>query len=64
MMSTSLSGMVAGGGVGAAGGYGGVVSGFGGENGRMMTHNFPKVGAHGLPCMGKASGLSLTSTGM
>lgn len=64
MMSTSLSGMVAGGGVGAAGGYGGGASGFGGENGRMVTHNFPKVSAQGLPCIGKASGLGLTSTGM
>ncbi|XP_041807505.1 glutamate receptor 1b [Chelmon rostratus] len=50
MMSTSLGGMVA--------------SGLGGENGRVMAHDFPKTGAHGLPCMSKAAGLGLSSTGM
>ncbi|GAA6226188.1 glutamate receptor 1-like [Lates japonicus] len=51
MMSTSLGGM--------AGGPGG-----GGENGRVVAHDFPKAGAQGLPCMSKAAGLGLSSTGM
>ncbi|XP_035797495.1 glutamate receptor 1-like isoform X3 [Amphiprion ocellaris] len=63
MMSTTLGGMaVAGGGV-AAGGLGGA-SGLGGENGRVVAHDFPKAGAQGLPCMSKAAGLGLSSTGM
>ncbi|XP_068587699.1 glutamate receptor 1-like isoform X2 [Cebidichthys violaceus] len=62
-----------GGGGGVAGGYGGGggggggrggASGLGGENGRVVTHDFPKSGAQGLPCMSKASGLGLSSTGM
>ncbi|XP_034406272.1 glutamate receptor 1-like [Cyclopterus lumpus] len=51
-MSTSLGGMVGGGGGG------------GGENGRVVTHSFPKAGAQGLPCMSKAAGMGLSSTGM
>uniref|UniRef100_A0A8C4DXF8 Glutamate receptor n=1 Tax=Dicentrarchus labrax TaxID=13489 RepID=A0A8C4DXF8_DICLA len=39
-------------------------SGLGGENGRVVAHDFPKAGAQGLPCMGKAAGLGLSSTGM
>uniref|UniRef100_A0A1A7WDE8 Glutamate receptor, ionotropic, AMPA 1b n=2 Tax=Iconisemion striatum TaxID=60296 RepID=A0A1A7WDE8_9TELE len=54
MMSTSLGGM--------AGGAG--ASGLEGENGRVMAHDFPKSGAQGLPCMSKAAGLGLSSTGM
>ncbi|KAK9536994.1 hypothetical protein VZT92_006733 [Zoarces viviparus] len=57
-----------GGGGGVAGGYGGGgrggASGLGGENGRVVTHDFPKSAAQGLPCMSKASGLGLSSTGM
>ncbi|KAM6984038.1 glutamate receptor 1-like isoform 2-T2 [Tautogolabrus adspersus] len=54
----------AGGGV-AAGGFGGVgVSVLGGENGRVVAHDFPKAGAQGLPCMSKTTGLGLSSTGM
>lgn len=72
MMGTSLGGMVGGGGAGggggaamAAGGYGGGgASGLGGENGRVVAHDFPKAGAQGLPCMSKAAGLGLASTGM
>lgn len=69
MMSTSLGGVagVGGGGGVAAGGYGGGgggASGLGGENGRVVTHDFPKSGAQGLPCMSKAGGLGLSSTGM
>uniref|UniRef100_A0A671TP22 Glutamate receptor, ionotropic, AMPA 1b n=1 Tax=Sparus aurata TaxID=8175 RepID=A0A671TP22_SPAAU len=48
MMSTSLVG----------------ASGLGGENGRLVAHDFPKAGGQGLPCMSKASGLGLSSTGM
>lgn len=70
MMSTSLGGMVGGGAGGGGGaavgsfGGGGGASGLGGENGRVMAHDFPKTGAHGLPCMSKAAGLGLSSTGM
>lgn len=67
MLSTSLSGMVAGGGAAAAGAYGGGVggsSGLGGENGRVVTHGFPKAGPQGFPCMSKAASLGLSSTGM
>lgn len=65
MMSTSLGGMTGGVGVMAAGSLGGGgASGLGGENGRVMAHDFPKSGAQGLPCIGKAAGLSLSSTGM
>ncbi|XP_037543686.1 glutamate receptor 1b [Nematolebias whitei] len=39
-------------------------AGLGGENGRVMAHDFPKSGAQGLPCMSKAAGLGLSSTGM
>uniref|UniRef100_A0A671TME6 Glutamate receptor, ionotropic, AMPA 1b n=1 Tax=Sparus aurata TaxID=8175 RepID=A0A671TME6_SPAAU len=39
-------------------------SGLGGENGRLVAHDFPKAGGQGLPCMSKASGLGLSSTGM
>ncbi|XP_024921534.1 glutamate receptor 1-like [Cynoglossus semilaevis] len=39
-------------------------SGLGGENGRVMSHDFPKSGAQGLPCMSKTAGLGLGSTGM
>lgn len=66
-MSTSLGGMVGGGGgAAAAGGFGGggAASVLGGENGRVVAHDFPKVGAQGLPCMSKAAGLGLSSTGM
>lgn len=69
MRSTSLGGMAGGGGGGgcmaAVGGLGGGgASGLGGENGRVVAHDFPKAGAHGLPCMSKAAGLGLSSTGM
>lgn len=66
MMSTSLGGLAAGGaGGGMAAGFAGrAASGFGGENGRVVAHDFPKVGAQGLPCMSKAAGLGLSSTGM
>ncbi|TNM84470.1 glutamate receptor 1-like isoform X1 [Takifugu flavidus] len=66
MLSTSLGGMVAGGGA-AAVGYGGGVGGslgIGGENGRVVTHDFPKAGPQGFPCMSKAASLGLSSTGM
>uniref|UniRef100_A0A3B4TLU2 Glutamate receptor n=1 Tax=Seriola dumerili TaxID=41447 RepID=A0A3B4TLU2_SERDU len=43
---------------------GGGASGLGGENGRVVAHDFPKAGAQGLPCMSKAAGLGLSSTGM
>ncbi|KAK2827922.1 hypothetical protein Q5P01_018956 [Channa striata] len=68
MRSTSLGGMAGGGGgggmmgVGGLGGAGG--SGLGGENGRVGVQDFPKAGAQGLPCMSKAAGLGLSSTGM
>lgn len=68
MRSTSLSAMVGGGGGGGGvvGGFGGggVASGLGGENGRVVAHDFPKVGAQALPCMSKTAGLGLSSTGM
>nr|XP_019964405.1 PREDICTED: glutamate receptor 1-like [Paralichthys olivaceus] len=64
MMSTRLGGMAGGGGgVAAVGGFGGGASGLGGENGRVVAHDFPKAGAQGLPCMSKAAGMGL-STGM
>lgn len=61
MLSSSLGGMVAGGGAAAAGAYGG---GVGGENGRVLAHDFPKAGPQGFPCMSKAASLGLSSTGM
>lgn len=67
MLSTSLGGMVAGGGAAVAGAYGGGIggsSGLGGENGRVVTHDFPKAGPQGFPCMSKAASLGLSSTGM
>ncbi|XP_029028786.1 glutamate receptor 1-like isoform X3 [Betta splendens] len=67
MRSSSLSGTVGGGSAALAAGGGlggGRVSGLGGENGRVMAHEFPKAGAQGLPCMSKAAGLGLASTGM
>ncbi len=66
MMSTSLGGMVGGtgGGGAVAGGFGGGASGLGGENGRVMAHDFPKAGGQGLPCISKTAGLGLSSTGM
>ncbi|XP_078142783.1 glutamate receptor 1-like [Centroberyx gerrardi] len=73
MMSSSLGGLPGGGGGGGAvgglgggvgGGAGGGASGLGGENGRVVAHDFPKAGAQGLPCMSKAAGLGLSSTGM
>ncbi|GLD67895.1 glutamate receptor 1-like isoform X2 [Lates japonicus] len=72
MMSTSLGGMAGGPGGGGGGGMaamgglggGGGASGLGGENGRVVAHDFPKAGAQGLPCMSKAAGLGLSSTGM
>lgn len=66
MLSTSLGGMVAGGGA-AAVGYGGGMGGslgLGGENGRVVTQDFPKAGPQGFPCMSKAASLGLSSTGM
>ncbi|XP_037619273.1 glutamate receptor 1-like isoform X2 [Sebastes umbrosus] len=63
MSSSSLNRMAGGGGA-AACGYGGGASGLGGENGRVVAHDFPKAGAQGLPCMSKAGGLGLSSTGM
>nr|XP_033502058.1 glutamate receptor 1-like [Epinephelus lanceolatus] len=67
MTSTSLGGMAGGGGGGggaAGAGYGGGASGLGGENGRVVAHDFPKAGSQGLPCMSKAAGLGLSSSGM
>ncbi|XP_031694599.1 glutamate receptor 1-like [Anarrhichthys ocellatus] len=65
MTSTGGGGGVAGGyGGGGGGGGGGGASGLGGENVRVVTNDFPKSGAQGLPCMSKASGLGLSSTGM
>ncbi|XP_066501222.1 glutamate receptor 1b isoform X2 [Hoplias malabaricus] len=37
--------------------------GSGGENGRVVAHDFPKA-AQTLPCMGQAAGMSLSTTGM
>ncbi|KAF7649797.1 hypothetical protein LDENG_00135820, partial [Lucifuga dentata] len=53
-----------GGGAGGGGAGGGGVSGLGGENGRVVAHDFLKGGAPGLPCMSKTTGLGLTSTDM
>ncbi|KAK5611158.1 Glutamate receptor 1 [Crenichthys baileyi] len=64
MMSTSLGGMAGGVGVVAAGSLSRGASGRGGENGRVVAHDFPKAGPQGLPCMSKAAGLGLSSTGM
>uniref|UniRef100_A0A3B5AY34 Glutamate receptor n=1 Tax=Stegastes partitus TaxID=144197 RepID=A0A3B5AY34_9TELE len=64
MMSTTLGGIAVAGGGMAAGGLGGGPSALGGENGRVVAHDFPKAGAQGLPCMSKAAGLGLSSTGM
>ncbi|XP_069000085.1 glutamate receptor 1b isoform X1 [Embiotoca jacksoni] len=61
MMSTSLGGITGGGGGVAASALGGGASGLGGENGRVVAHDFPKAGAQGLPCMSKAAGLGLAS---
>lgn len=62
MMSSSFGGMAGGGGGAAAGGLGGGgASGLGGENGRVVAHDFPKAGAQGLPCMSKAAGMGLSS---
>ncbi|KAI4785831.1 hypothetical protein KUCAC02_037526, partial [Chaenocephalus aceratus] len=68
-LSSNLGG--AGGGGGAYGGGrgggaygGGRGGGASGENGRVVTHDFPKSGAQGVPCMGKAAGMGLASTGM
>lgn len=65
MMSTSLGGMaVGGGGVVMAGGLSGGQSALGGENGRVVAHDFPKAGVQGLPCMSKMAGMGLSSKGM
>uniref|UniRef100_A0A8C1V905 Glutamate receptor n=1 Tax=Cyprinus carpio TaxID=7962 RepID=A0A8C1V905_CYPCA len=37
--------------------------GSGGENGRVMAHDFPKA-AQTLPCMGQAAAMGLSTTGM
>ncbi|XP_037323246.2 glutamate receptor 1-like isoform X2 [Pungitius pungitius] len=65
-ISSGHGGMAGGGGGAAGGGYGGGGSGpaLGGENGRVVTHDFPKAGAQGLPCMNKAGGMGLSSSGM
>uniref|UniRef100_A0A3Q3WJ73 Glutamate receptor n=1 Tax=Mola mola TaxID=94237 RepID=A0A3Q3WJ73_MOLML len=44
-------------------GGGGGALGLGGESGRVVARNFPKVSTQGLPCMGTAAGLGLSSTG-
>uniref|UniRef100_M4AKJ5 Glutamate receptor n=1 Tax=Xiphophorus maculatus TaxID=8083 RepID=M4AKJ5_XIPMA len=49
---------------GAAASMSGGATGRGGENGRVVAHDFPKAGAQGLPCMSKAAGRALSSTGM
>uniref|UniRef100_A0AAQ4R4D9 Glutamate receptor n=1 Tax=Gasterosteus aculeatus aculeatus TaxID=481459 RepID=A0AAQ4R4D9_GASAC len=41
-----------------------VVGGPFGENGRVVTHDFPKAGAQGLTCMNKAAGMGVSSSGM
>ncbi|XP_032431403.1 glutamate receptor 1-like isoform X2 [Xiphophorus hellerii] len=64
MMSTSLRGMAGGVGGGAAASMSGGATGRGGENGRVVAHDFPKAGTQGLPCMSKAAGRGLSSTGM
>ncbi|RVE64250.1 hypothetical protein OJAV_G00144850 [Oryzias javanicus] len=62
MMSSSLGGASGGGDPGIpACGFGG---GLTGENGRVVTHDFPNFGVQGLPCMSKAAGLGMSSTGM
>uniref|UniRef100_A0A3B5LHL1 Glutamate receptor n=1 Tax=Xiphophorus couchianus TaxID=32473 RepID=A0A3B5LHL1_9TELE len=61
---TSLRGMAGGVGGGAAASMSGGATGRGGENGRVVAHDFPKAGAQGLPCMSKAAGRGLSSTGM
>ncbi|KAL6098279.1 gria1 [Pungitius sinensis] len=65
-ISSGHGGMAGGGGGAAGGGHGGGGSGaaLGGENGRVVTHDFPKAGAQGLPCMNKAGGMGLSSSGM
>ncbi|KAM8899764.1 glutamate receptor 1-like isoform 2-T2 [Spinachia spinachia] len=65
-MSTGHGVMAGGGGGEAGGGYrgGGGGATLGGENGRVMTHDFPNAGAQGLPCMKKAAGMGLSSSGM
>uniref|UniRef100_A0A3P9LWV4 Glutamate receptor n=1 Tax=Oryzias latipes TaxID=8090 RepID=A0A3P9LWV4_ORYLA len=62
MMSSSLGGVSGGGeaGIPACGLGGGLT----GENGRVVTHDFPNIGVKSLPCMSKAAGLGLSSTGM
>uniref|UniRef100_A0A3B3I4F5 Glutamate receptor n=1 Tax=Oryzias latipes TaxID=8090 RepID=A0A3B3I4F5_ORYLA len=42
----------------------GLGGGLTGENGRVVTHDFPSIGVKRLPCMSKAAGLGLSSTGM
>uniref|UniRef100_A0A3B3CY17 Glutamate receptor n=1 Tax=Oryzias melastigma TaxID=30732 RepID=A0A3B3CY17_ORYME len=42
----------------------GLGGGLTGENGRVVTHEFPNFGVQGLPCMSKAAGLGMSSTGM
>lgn len=66
MMTSSLSGMAPGGGGAMAAGSlaASGAPGLGGENGRVMAHDFPKARAQGLPCMSKGAGLGLSSTGM
>uniref|UniRef100_A0A3P9PWM6 Glutamate receptor n=1 Tax=Poecilia reticulata TaxID=8081 RepID=A0A3P9PWM6_POERE len=49
---------------GAVASLSGGATGRGGENGRVVAHDFPKAGAQGLPCMSKAAGRGLSSTGM
>ncbi|XP_056140825.1 glutamate receptor 1-like isoform X4 [Lampris incognitus] len=62
MMSTSLSRVPGGGAVGV--GSGGGAAALGGENGRVVAHDFPKPGPQTMPCMSQAAGLGLSSTGM
>ncbi|KAM4727254.1 glutamate receptor 1-like isoform 1-T1 [Anableps anableps] len=64
MMGTSLGGIAGGVGGVATGSLSGGATGRGGENGRVVAHDFPKAGAQGLPCMSKAAGRGLSSTGM
>ncbi|XP_075939417.1 glutamate receptor 1-like [Anarhichas minor] len=69
LIDAAMTSTGGGGGGGVGGGYGGGgggggASGLGGENLRVVTNDFPKSGAQGLPCMSKASGLGLSSTGM
>lgn len=37
--------------------------GSGGENGRVVAHDFPKA-AQTLPCMGQAAGMGMNTGGM